>query len=58
MGKVTIYDKKIAVALETINNVEEHYCINGMFYVRAEDQEYYFSLETIGMIHVEKESEE
>ncbi len=56
MGKVTIYGKKSAVAIETINNVEEHYCTNGMFYVRTEDQEYYFSLEVISMIRVEKES--
>jgi hypothetical protein len=57
MGKVTIYGKNSAVALETIDNVEEHYCTNGMFYVRAEGQEYYFTLEAISMISVETESE-
>lgn len=45
MSKITIYGKKSAVALETINNVEEHYCTNGMFYVKAKDQEFYFTLE-------------
>ena len=58
MSKITIYGKKSAVAVETINNVEEHYCTNGMFYIKAEDQEYYFSLETISMIRVETESED
>lgn len=58
MGKVTIYGKNSAVALETINNVKEHYCTNGMFYVKAKDQEFYFSLETISMIRVESESED
>lgn len=59
MSKVTIYGKRSAVALETItiDNVEEHYCTNGMFYVKAEGQEYYFALEAIGMIRVETESE-
>lgn len=58
MSKVTIYGKGSAVAIEAINNVEEHYCTNGMFYVRTEGQEYYFALEVISMIHVETESEE
>lgn len=58
MSKVTIYSKDSAVAVEVINNVEEHCCTNGMFYVKAEGQEYYFTLEVIGMIHVETESEE
>lgn len=58
MGKVTIYGKKSAVAVEVINNVKEHYCTNGMFYVRAEDQEYYFALEAISVIRVETESED
>ena len=57
MSKITIYGKKSAVAVETINNVEEHYCTNGMFYVKAEDQECYFSLEAISMIRVKTESE-
>ncbi len=58
MKKITIYGKKSEVALETINNVEEHYCTNEMFYVRAEGEEFYFTLEAIGMIHVETESED
>lgn len=58
MSKITIYGKKSAVALETIDNVEEHYCTNGMFYVRAENQEFYFTLEAISTIRVEPESEE
>ena len=58
MNKITIYGKESAVALETINNVEEHYCTNGMFYVRAEGQEFYFSLEVISVIRVETESED
>lgn len=57
MSKITIYGKN-AVALETIDNVEEHYCTNGMFYVRAKGQEYYFALEAISMIRVETESED
>lgn len=58
MSKITIYGKKSAVALETINNVEEHYCTNGMFYVRAKGQEYYFTLEAISEIRVETKSED
>lgn len=58
MSKIWIYGKKSTVALEAIDNVEEHYCTNGMFYVKAEGQEYYFSLEAISMIRVETESEE
>lgn len=58
MSKITIYGKKSAVALETIDNVEEHYCTNGMFYVRAKNQEFYFTLEAISTICVEPESEE
>jgi hypothetical protein len=58
MSKITIYGKKSAVALETIHNVEEHYCTNGMFYVKAEGQEFYFTLEAISMIRVETESDE
>lgn len=57
MSKIIIYGKRTVGALETINNVEEHYCTNGMFYVKAEDQEFYFSLEAISMIRVETESE-
>ena len=57
MSKITIYGKKSTVALEAINNVEEYYCTNVMFYVKAEGREYYFSLEAISMIRVETESE-
>ena len=58
MSKITIYAKKSGVAVETIANVEQHYCTNGMFYVKTESQECYFSLEAIGMIRVEVESGE
>ena len=58
MSKVIIYGKQSVVAVEVINNVEEHYCTNGMFYVRAEGQEFYFSLEAISMVRVETESDE
>ena len=57
MSRVRIYGKQSAIPIETIDNVEEHYCTNGMFYVKAKDQEYYFSLEVISMIGVETESE-
>ena len=57
MGKATIYGKKSAVVLEIINNVEEHYCINGMFYIKTKEQEYYFALDTIGAIHIDSESD-
>lgn len=57
MSKVIIYGKQSAVAVEVIDNVEEHYCTNGMFYVRAKGQEYYFALEAISVIRVETESE-
>jgi hypothetical protein len=57
VGKATIYGKKIWEVLETIYDVEEHYCINGMFYIKTKEQEYYFSLDLIGAIYIDSESE-
>lgn len=58
MNKITIYGKKPAVALETIDNVEAHYWTNnGMFYVKAEGQEFYFPIKAISDIRIETESE-
>ncbi len=57
MSKIKIYDKNSTDAVAIISNVEEHYCTNGMFYVKANGQEWYFSLESIGAILVETESE-
>lgn len=58
MSEIKIYGKNSTDAVATISNVEEHYCTNGMFYVRANGQEWYFSLESISAILVETEREE
>ena len=59
--KVKIYGKGQDLdepPIEIINDVVEHYCTNGMFYVRTKrNEEYYFVLEIIGFISVEPESE-
>ena len=34
MDKAIIYGKKMEV-LETLYDVEEYYCINGMFYIKT-----------------------
>lgn len=56
MGKATIYGKKSEIV--TIDNVEEYYCINGMFYIKTKDQEYYLALDIISAVHIDSESEE
>lgn len=58
MGKATIYGKDLWKVLEIIYDVEEYYCINGMFFIKAKEQEYYFALDIIGAIHIDSESEE
>lgn len=57
MGKATIYGKKEWEVLEIINDVEDYYCINGVFYIKAKDQVYYFTLDVIGAVHIDEESE-
>lgn len=57
MGKAIIYGKKIGEILQIIYNVEDYYYINGMFYIKAKDQEWYFALDTIGAIHIDSEGE-
>lgn len=58
MGKeAIIYGKKKWEHLQTIYDVEEYYCINGLFYIKAKDHEYYFSLDQIGSIEIDSESE-
>jgi hypothetical protein len=58
MSKVTIFGKKRwEEVLEIIDNVEEYYCTNGMFYVKFGEQECYFALDLIGIIYIEAESE-
>lgn len=60
--KVKIYGKDQNAdppAIEFINDAVEHYCTNGMFYVKTKrNGEYYFALEVIAFISVEPESEE
>lgn len=58
MGKAIIYGKKLGEVLETIYNVEDYYYINGIFYIKAKEHEYYFALDIIGEIHIDSESEE
>lgn len=57
MGKATIYGKKEWEVLEIINDVEDYYYINGIFYIKAKEHEYYFALDVIGAIHIDSESE-
>ena len=61
MSKIRIYGKNQDAdppSIEFIDDVVEHYCTNGMFYVRTKrNEEYYFALEVIAMISVEPESE-
>ena len=58
MSKVTIFGKKRwEEVLEIIDDVEEYYCTNGMFYIKVREEEYYFALDLIGIIHIEAESE-
>lgn len=58
MGKATIYSKKTGEVFETIHDVEEYHCINGMIYIKTKEQDYYFELDIIGAIHIDSESEE
>lgn len=57
MGKAAIYGKDLWKVLEIIYDVEEYYCINGMFFIRTKEQEYYFALDIIGAIHIDLESD-
>lgn len=58
MGKATLYGKDLWKVLEIIYDVEEYYCINGMFYIRTKEQEYYFVLDIIGAVHIDSECRE
>lgn len=58
MGKATIYGKKLFQVLDVIYDVEEYYCINGMFYIKTKEQEHYFTLDVIGAIYINSEGEE
>ena len=57
MSKATIYDKKLREVLAIIYDVEEYYCINGMFYIKTKEREYYFALDLIGAVHIDTKSE-